>query len=117
VTVCGFIKTSQAKHTRLIRHFDMNLRPLKNNVLICLDPVPEKSASGLIWLREESREKPHFGTVIDAAPEAVKFLIRKYGEDCMGRRVVCPAHSGTVVEMNGEPHLIAPAEDILGIAT
>lgn len=92
----------------------MNLRPIKNNVVIALDPVSETSP-GMIWLPEPAREKPQIGTVIDASQEAVKWLIKAYGEDCMGRRVVCSSHAGTVVEANGEAKLIVNASDILGI--
>lgn len=92
----------------------MNIRPIKNDVLICLDPVKQLSP-GMIWLPEQAREKPQLGTVVDASTEAVKWLIKAYGEDCMGRRVVCPSHAGTVVESNGEAHLIVNAKDILGL--
>lgn len=90
----------------------MNIKPLKDNVLIVPEKKTEKNKteSG-IFLPESStndQERPQIGKVM-AIGDSEKIKVKK------GQRIIYNKYSGTEVLMEGTTYLIVKNEDVLAI--
>jgi chaperonin GroES len=91
-----------------------NMRPLGNQVVVRLDPLPEKSEGGL-WLALDSRDHEHHtGTVIAVGPGKVapKTGIRHPMELKVGDSVLLGRYVGANFTYEGEVYRIMPEEQI-----
>ncbi|HBI17233.1 MAG TPA: co-chaperone GroES [Candidatus Moranbacteria bacterium] len=90
----------------------MNIKPLRDNVVIAPEKKSEKSKTDTgIYLPESSineNEKPQMGKVV-AVGESKEINVKK------GERVIYSRYSGTEVLVGEETYLIVKNEDILAV--
>ncbi len=90
----------------------MNIKPLRDNVVIAPEKKSEKSKTDTgIYLPESSideNEKPQMGKVV-AVGESTKIIVKK------GEKVIFNKYSGTEVLVGDETYLIVKNEDILAV--
>lgn len=88
----------------------MTIKPLADRVLVKIEEVQEKTASG-IFIPQTAQEKTQIGTVIAVGEgtEKVKMSVKE------GDRVMHDKYAGTSVKSNGEEYLILSMKDILAI--
>lgn len=94
------------------------IKPVLHRILIKVDPVETKTASGIIVSLNEKREQAaaEIGTVVDIGSTAFK----DYGESPdlikVGDRVYFAKYAGKVVkDIDGNELLICNDEDIVGV--
>jgi len=90
------------------------MKPLGNQVVVKLDPLPEKSEGGL-WLAADSRDHEHHtGTVVAVGPGKVapKTGIRCPMELEPGDKVLLGRYVGANFEHEGNVYRIMPEEQI-----
>lgn len=93
----------------------MQVRPLRENVLIKRVEEENKTAGGII-LPDTAKEKPSEGVVVAAGEgprtqdgRTLPMSVR------VGDHILFSKWSGTEIKVNGEPHLIIKEGDILAI--
>lgn len=90
----------------------MNIKPLKDNVVIAPEKKVEKNKTETgIYLPESSvneNERPQIGKVI-AVGESEKITVRK------GDKVIYSRYAGTEVSVGDETYLIVKNADILAV--
>jgi chaperonin GroES len=87
----------------------MNIKILKNKVLILPDEVENVTKSGLILsLKGKDEEHPTNGTVVTVGGD--KDLILKVGD-----KVIFNKYSGTTIEVEGKNYVILKESDVLCI--
>ncbi|HAP56767.1 MAG: co-chaperone GroES [Sphaerochaeta sp.] len=88
----------------------MTIKPLADRVLVKIEEVQEKTASGL-YIPQTAQEKTQIGTVVAVGEgtEKVKMTVK------VGDRVMHDKYSGTSVKIDGKEHLILGMSDILAI--
>ncbi|NLE14867.1 MAG: co-chaperone GroES [Spirochaetales bacterium] len=88
----------------------MTIKPLADRVLVKIEEVQEKTASGL-YIPQTAQEKTQIGTVVAVGEgtEKVKMTVKA------GDRVMHDKYSGTSVKIDGKEHLILGMSDILAI--
>lgn len=88
----------------------MTIKPLADRVLVKIEEVQEKTASGL-YIPQTAQEKTQIGTVVAVGEgtEKVKMTVKT------GDRVMHDKYSGTSVKIDGKEHLILGMSDILAI--
>ena len=93
----------------------MQLRPLRDRVVVRRLEAEEKTAGGII-LPDTAKEKPMEGEIIAAGPgsrdESGKLVPLDVKE---GDRILFGKWSGTEVKLDGEELLIMKESDIMGI--
>ena len=94
----------------------MKLVPFHDNVFVERDKAEEKKSPGGIILTKKAQDRPDTAVVLAVGPgrvlsdgSTVKPSVKK------GDRVLIGRFSGTEVSLDGEPKLIVPWGDILGI--
>ena len=93
----------------------MNIRPLKNRIVV--KPIErEEQTAGGIFLPDTAKEKPMEGNVIavgkgkvDEDGDLRPLDVRK------GNRVLFSKYSGTEIELEGDEHLIIREDDVLAV--
>jgi chaperonin GroES len=91
------------------------MRPLGNQVVIKLDPLPEKLGSGLLYATGENRSEEHrTGTVIAVGPGkvATKTGIRCPMDLKSGDRVLLGRYVGADFKYGGETYRVMPEEQV-----
>lgn len=93
----------------------MNVRPLRDRVLIKRLEAEEKSAGG-IYMPASAKEKPQQAEVVAVGTGRVS----KDGNIVamqvkVGDRILFSKYSGSEVKIEGEEHLILREDDILGV--
>lgn len=92
----------------------MNIKPLRDNVVISPEKKSEKSKTDTgIYLPESSineNEKPQMGKVV-AVGDSKEINVKK------GERVIYGRYSGTEVLVGEETYLIVKNEDILAVVS
>jgi chaperonin GroES len=91
------------------------IKPMGNQVVVKLDPLPEMSESGLLHLATDSRDHEHrIGTVMAVGPGwiAPKTGIRCPMELVVGDRVLIGRYVGAQFTFEGETFQIMPEEQI-----
>ena len=93
----------------------MNLKPLKDRVLVKRVEEEEKSAGGII-IPDTAKEKPIRGDVKAAGPgklndkgERLEMSVKA------GDRVMFNKFAGTEVEIEGEEYLVMREDDVIAI--
>lgn len=88
----------------------MTNKPLADRVLVKIEEVQEKTASG-IYIPQTAQEKTQIGTVVAVGEgtDKVKMLVKE------GDRVMHDKYAGTSVKSNGDEYLILSMKDILAI--
>lgn len=94
----------------------MNLRPLKDRVLVKYSEEPEKSAGG-IFIPDSAKEKPQRGEVVAVGTGKVTDdgKLQKM-EVKVGDIVLFEKYSGSKINIDDTEYLIIREDDILGIA-
>lgn len=94
----------------------MNLRPLKDRVLVKYSEEPEKSAGG-IYIPDSAKEKPQRGEVVAVGSGKVTDdgKLQKM-EVKVGDIVLFEKYSGSKINIDDTEYLIIREDDILGIA-
>jgi chaperonin GroES len=107
------------KHlTKTIKKGDvlMNLRPLKDRVLVKYSEEPEKSAGGII-IPDSAKEKPQRGEVVAVGSGKVTDDGKlQQMEVKVGDIVLFEKYSGSKINIDDTEYLIIREDDILGIA-
>lgn len=93
----------------------MNLRPLKDRVLIKYSEEPEKSAGGL-FIPDTAKEKPQRGEIVAVGTGKITDdgKVQKM-EVKVGDIVLFEKYSGSKINIDETEYLIIREDDILGI--
>ena len=93
----------------------MNLRPLKDRVLIKYSEEPEKSAGGL-FIPDTAKEKPQRGEIVAVGSGKITDdgKVQKM-EVKVGDIVLFEKYSGSKINIDDTEYLIIKEDDILGI--
>ena len=93
----------------------MNLRPLKDRVLIKYSEEPEKSAGGL-FIPDTAKEKPQRGEIVAVGSGKITDdgKVQKM-EVKVGDIVLFEKYSGSKINIDDTEYLIIREDDILGI--
>lgn len=85
----------------------MKIKPLKDRVLIKVEEVKEKTASGL-YIPQSAQEKTQIGTV-EAVGDSKEIGVK------VGDKVMYDKYAGTSFKDGGKDYLIVKAEDLIAI--
>ncbi len=93
----------------------MNLKPLKDRVLIKYSEEPEKSAGGL-FIPDTAKEKPQRGEIVAVGSGKITDdgKVQKM-EVKVGDIVLFEKYSGSKINIDDTEYLIIKEDDILGI--
>jgi chaperonin GroES len=93
----------------------MNLRPLKDRVVVKYSEEPEKSAGG-IYIPDTAKEKPQRGEIVAVGTGKVTDdgKLQKM-EVKIGDIVLFEKYSGSKINIDDTEYLIIREDDILGI--
>lgn len=83
----------------------MKIKPLKDRVLVKVEEVKEKTASGL-YIPQSAQEKTQIGTV-EAIGSDKEIAVK------VGDRVMYDKYAGTSFKDEGKDYLILKAEDLI----
>ncbi len=88
----------------------MTIKPLADRVLVKMEELQEKTASGL-YIPQTAQEKTQIGVVVAVGEgtEDVKMIVKE------GDRVMHDKYAGTSVKADGTEYLILSMKDILAI--
>ncbi|MDD3058914.1 MAG: co-chaperone GroES [Sphaerochaeta sp.] len=88
----------------------MTIKPLADRVLVQIEEVQEKTASGL-YIPQTAQEKTQIGVVVAVGEgtDKVKMSVKA------GDRVMHDKYSGTSVKADGKEYLILSMKDILAV--
>ncbi len=114
--VIHYINTGEEKSSRYFynsitrRMIHMKIKPLADRVLVKIEEVQEKTASG-IYIPQTAQEKTQIGSVVAVGEgtDKVKITVK------VGDKVMHDKYSGTSVKADGEEFLILSMKDILAI--
>lgn len=84
----------------------MNIKPLGERVLVKIEQLQEKTASGII-IPQTAQEKTQTG-VVEAIGDEVKTV--KVGEKIMHDK-----YAGTSIKIDGQDYLIVNIKDVLAV--
>ncbi len=89
----------------------MTIKPLADRVLVKMEELQEKTASGL-YIPQTAQEKTQIGVVVAVGEgtEDVKMIVKEGGD-----RVMHDKYAGTSVKADGTEYLILSMKDILAI--
>jgi chaperonin GroES len=104
---------SFAKHYHInlwLEENTMTIKPLADRVLVKIEELQEKTASG-IYIPQTAQEKTQIGVVVAVGEgtDKVKMTVKE------GDRVMHDKYSGTSVKADGQEYLILGMKDILAI--
>lgn len=88
----------------------MTIKPLADRVLVKIEEVQEKTASGL-YIPQTAQEKTQIGTVVAVGEgtDKIKMIVK------VGDRVMHDKYAGTSVKSDGKEFLILSMKDVLAI--
>jgi chaperonin GroES len=93
----------------------MNLKPLKDRVLVKYSEEPEKSAGG-IYIPETAKEKPQRGEIVAVGSGKVTDDGKVQAMEVkVGDVVLFEKYSGSKINVDDMEYLIIREDDILGI--
>jgi len=86
----------------------MKIKPLGDRVLIKVEAMEEKTASG-IYIPQTAQEKTQVGvvTAVGDDKDAIKVKV--------GDKIMYDKYAGTTVKMNGEENLLVRMSDVLAV--
>ena len=90
------------------------MRPIGNQVVVKLDPLPEKSEGGLFLPVDNRSQEHHTGTVVAVGPGKVapKTHVRYPMETKIGDKVLLGRYVGSNLEFEGQTYRIMPEEQL-----
>ena len=91
------------------------MRPLRNNIIVKRLVAETKSAGGII-LTDTAIEVPNEGVVVACGSGLFEGGERVPLEVEVGQVVLFPAFAGTLIPVDGEPHLIMLDSDVLAVS-
>ena len=88
----------------------LNIKPLRDRIVIERDQVEDQTAGGII-IPEAAKEKPVKGTVVAAGPgtKDEPTMVK------VGDKVLYNKHSGSEVEVDGKRYLIMREQEIFAV--
>lgn len=84
----------------------MNIKPLGERVLVKMEQLQEKTASGII-IPQTAQEKTQIGLVAAIGEEVKNVKV--------GDKILHDKYAGTSVKMDGEEYLILNIKDVLAV--
>jgi len=90
------------------------IKPLEDRVVVELDPIEEKTTSGII-LVDSAKELPQEGTVVAVGPGRYENGVRIALDIAVGDRVTFHQHSGVPIKVDGQDYKIFGSREIYGI--
>jgi chaperonin GroES len=87
---------------------DMKIRPLADRVLVKMEEVQEKTASG-IFIPQTAQEKTQIATVVAVGDDTEAIKVK------VGDKVMHDKYAGTSVKADGVEYLILSMGDILAV--
>lgn len=90
------------------------MKPISNQVVVKLDPLPEKSEGGLFLAPDSRDHEHHTGTIVAVGPGKVasKTNIRYPMTVKVGDRVLLGRYVGSNLTFEGETYRIMPEEQL-----
>ena len=86
----------------------MKVRPLADRVLVKVDKVETKTASGII-IPDTAQEKTQTAVVVAVGDDKEKITLS------VGQKVMHDKYAGTQIKIDGEVYLILKAGDIVAV--
>ena len=86
----------------------MKVRPLADRVLVKVDKVETKTASGII-IPDTAQEKTQTAVVVAVGDDQEKIKVS------VGQKVMHDKYAGTQIKIDGEEYLILKAGDIVAV--
>ncbi|MFW5814048.1 MAG: co-chaperone GroES [Spirochaetota bacterium] len=86
----------------------MKVKPIGDRVLLSVEEVEEKTASGL-FIPQTAQEKTQTGVVVEVGDDEDAIKVKKKD------RVMYDKYAGTQVEIDGKDHLIISMSDIIAV--
>ena len=86
----------------------MKIKPIGDRVLVKMEEVEEKTASG-IFIPQTAQEKTQTGVVVEIGDDKDAITVKK------GDKIMYDKYAGTTVAIDGEDHLIMKMPDILAV--
>lgn len=86
----------------------MKVKPIGDRVLLSIEEVEEKTASGL-FIPQTAQEKTQTGVVVEVGDDEDAIKVKKKD------RVMYDKYAGTQVEIDGKEHLIINMSDIIAV--
>ena len=86
----------------------MKVKPIGDRVLLSVEAVEEKTASGL-FIPQTAQEKTQTGVVVEVGDDEDAIKVKKKD------RVMYDKYAGTQVEIDGKDHLIISMSDIIAV--
>jgi chaperonin GroES len=95
----------------------MNVRPLRDRVLVKRIEEPEQRIGGII-IPDTAKEKPQHARVVAVGSGRVNDEGKTIPPDVKaGEFVLIGKYSGTEIKLDGEEYLIVREDEILGVAS
>ena len=93
----------------------MNIRPLRDRVVVKREPEERKSAGGIV-IPDTASEKPTFGKVIAVGQGKVLENGQTHTPDIkVGDRVLFGKYSGTEVKVDNEDLIVMREDDVMAV--
>lgn len=86
----------------------MKVKPIGDRVLLSIEQVEEKTASGL-FIPQTAQEKTQTGVVVEVGDDEDAIKVKK------NDRVMYDKYAGTQVEIDGKEHLIINMSDVIAV--
>ena len=84
----------------------MNIKPLGERVLVKIEQLQEKTASGII-IPQTAQEKTQIGLVAAVGSDVKSIKV--------GEKIMQDKYAGTSVKMDGDEYLILNIKDVLAV--
>ncbi len=84
----------------------MKVKPIGDRVLVKMEEVEEKTASG-IFIPQTAQEKTQTGVVVAVGDDKDAITVKK------GDKIMYDKYAGTTVTIDGTEHLLVKMQDIL----
>ncbi|MDY4889244.1 MAG: co-chaperone GroES [Sphaerochaetaceae bacterium] len=84
----------------------MNIKPLGERVLVKIEQLQEKTASGII-IPQTAQEKTQIGLVAAVGSDVKSIKV--------GEKIMHDKYAGTSVKMDGDEYLILNIKDVLAV--
>jgi len=86
----------------------MKVKPLGDRVLIKMEAMEEKTASG-IYIPQTAQEKTQVGVVIAIGDDKEAITVK------VGDKIMYDKYAGTTVKIDGEENLLVRMADVLAV--
>ena len=86
----------------------MKIKPIGDRVLVKVEEVEEKTASG-IFIPQTAQEKTQIATVVAVGDDKEEIKVS------IGDKIMYDKYAGTTIDVDGADHLLLRMSDILAI--